>query len=427
MKRLFSTDLVSIFRTFMIIRLVWALLTLLSVFNRPKFLPFPWAQVVGVAECLLVLVYLFMPGLEKRLGRWYLPLGLVAATLGPSLENLIFLWPLPLAVATAHSVDPAFLDELRRMILLAAQVELIFILFVPLILTSWQYSYRIVIYFCLFLAALDVIIAALIGSAFNNQMFAFWAATLFRTLLFLFIGYVINRLVSGQKEQTERLAQANRHLTNYAATLEQLATSRERNRLAREIHDTLAHTLSGLAVNLEAVGSLWDVNPQQAHKILDQSLAVTRSGLVETRRAIQALRASPLEDLGLRLALENLAQSAAARYGLKLDLHLAMDLMDLDPEMEHCIYRIAEEGLRNVGEHAHASRIRMSMEHSDDNLIFQLSDDGRGFNLPSGLQDEKFGIQGMQERAESIGAELMISSQSGQGAQLKLVVKERGI
>src|SRR5947208_742021 len=115
------------------------------------------------------------------------------------------------------------------------------------------------------------------------------------------VGLVLAWLIDRQREQRAALAEANRKLAQYAAATEQLATSQERNRLARELHDTLAHSLSGVTVQLEAVQALWELNPMEARRMLDQALQHTRGGLNEARRALQALRASPLEDLGLAL------------------------------------------------------------------------------------------------------------------------------
>ena len=110
------------------------------------------------------------------------------------------------------------------------------------------------------------------------------------------------------REQGELLRQANAQLTHYASTLENLTVSRERNRMARELHDTLAHTLTGLSVTLETVKAYWDVDEDKARGLLDKSLETTRTGVEETRRALKSLRASPLEDMGLTLAIQKMAE-----------------------------------------------------------------------------------------------------------------------
>lgn len=122
--------------------------------------------------------------------------------------------------------------------------------------------------------------------------------------------------------QQRTLETANRRLVELAASLEKLTISRERNRMARELHDTLAHTLSGLTVHLEAVKAYLDVEPHTAKALLDESLTHTRRGLNETRRALAALRATPLDDLGLVLALRHLVDSATERTDLQPTLEL---------------------------------------------------------------------------------------------------------
>ena len=123
-------------------------------------------------------------------------------------------------------------------------------------------------------------------------------------------------------EAYQRQAAANARLQQYAATLEELATSRERNRLARELHDTLAHSLSAVTVQLEAVRSLWARHPDKALRILEQADETARTGLAEARRALQALRASPLEDLGLPLPSGNLRRPRLPATGAQLDLRV---------------------------------------------------------------------------------------------------------
>jgi signal transduction histidine kinase len=237
------------------------------------------------------------------------------------------------------------------------------------------------------------------------------------------IGYAVARLADEQRKQNSRLEEANRQLASYASTLEQLTISRERNRLARELHDTLAHTLSGLAVQLEAVEALWDAEPEKSHHILQDSLSQTRSGLKEARRAIQALRAAPLEDLGLRLALEALAQSEADRRGLALDLQLPDRLPELRPEVEHGIYRITEEALRNAAQHAQASKLAVRVSEKNGRLELLIQDNGRGFDPAQPPPADRFGLRGMQERAAAIGGQIKLTSQPGAGTSIILWVE----
>jgi signal transduction histidine kinase len=240
----------------------------------------------------------------------------------------------------------------------------------------------------------------------------------------LLIGYMITRIMTTQRQQRPSLAEANTKLARYAATLEQLATTRERNRLARELHGTLAHTLSAVAVEQEAVSALWDADPAQARAMLEQSLSATRIGLAETRRALQALRSSPLEDFGLALAIRQEAESVAARANLALDLHIPERLDNLPPDVEQCIYRVAQEALANVAHHAQARRVKLNLLREDGRLVLSVSDDGCGFDPDTVDTEYHLGIRGMRERAKMVGGILSIDSEPGQGVTVRLIVEE---
>ena len=221
-------------------------------------------------------------------------------------------------------------------------------------------------------------------------------------------------------------------MQQYATTLEELSISRERNRLARELHDTLAHSLSALTVQLEAVSALWNTHPERARRLLDQASETARTGLAESRRALQALRASPLQDLGLILAVRELAEAAAKRSGAQLELSLP-DRLDRCPSpiVEQGVYRIAQETLENVIRHAGARTIRVSLEQTSTEMTLAIADDGQGVNLDAleiagADADDRFGIRGMKERSALIGGRLEISSQAGQGTTVRLTAPIEG-
>jgi signal transduction histidine kinase len=291
---------------------------------------------------------------------------------------------------------------------------------VPLILTAWQYSFGWVLLFGLSTSLFEFV---LISSAAGVSLLELrWSTVSLvgRSLLTIFVGYIASNLIEQQRMQRSELAEANRQLVRYAASMEQLAISQERNRLARELHDTLAHALSGLAVQLDAISAIWDEMPPRARAMLEHSLSITRIGLDETRRALQDLRATPLEDMGLVLAVRELAEGAAARSALRLELALAEQIGPVSPEVEQCYYRVAQEALENVTQHASATQVSVSLQQGDGRLVLEVVDDGVGFSRESAPADVQFGIRGMEERAELIGAELEIESQAERGTRLRL-------
>jgi len=224
------------------------------------------------------------------------------------------------------------------------------------------------------------------------------------------------------RKQQRSLEEANARLTHYASTLEKLATSRERNRLARELHDTLAHTLSGLSVQLEAVDAYWTVDPKTARSLLDQSLSVAHTGLEETRRALKALRASPLDDLGLGLALTAMIKETTANSNLILDLSIINEMSILAPDIEQCIYRVAQEAVTNAVKHANARNLTVRLESKDGKTVLMVQDDGVGFDTDKKIESAGYGLIGMQERAQFAGADLTIKSSRKSGTIIMLTV-----
>ena len=357
---------------------------------------------------LALLALLVMPQVPRRLGRWFVPLTLLLG-LVPMLIGFYW-WP---------SENPL-------------QTPFVIFFFVMLVLIAWQYSFGYVLAYVLGLTLYQVWLTSLPTDVPLSAGLG-WLAL--QGAMMLLVGYVIVQLVSIQREQRAALAQAYQHqaavnvrLQHYAAALEELTISRERNRLARELHDTLAHSLSAVAVELEAVRSLWHRDPEAAQSMLDKADETTRRGLTEARRALRALRASPLRDLGLVLALRELAEEAAERAGAALDLHVLDQIAgSLSPPVEQGVYRIAQETLDNVVRHAQARVIVFRLEQTLDSLELTVEDDGLGIDAAAIQASEadgqdRLGIHGMKERAALIGGHLEIRSRAGQGTRVHLTV-----
>jgi signal transduction histidine kinase len=185
------------------------------------------------------------------------------------------------------------------------------ILFMALVITAWAYPWPYVVAFALGIALLEIGFVLVFPPQQPSASHAVIFIAVVRTVSFLVVGYFISRLMRQLQAQQDALAQANARLAHYASTLENLTISRERNRMSRELHDTVVHTLSGLAVQLETTRAYLDVDPETARGLLDRALSATRTGLQETRRALKALRATPLEDLGLVQSGENWTWTSA--------------------------------------------------------------------------------------------------------------------
>ena len=183
--------------------------------------------------------------------------------------------------------------------------------------------------------------------------------------------------------------------------------------------------LTLLSVNVDSeTDDAVDVDPAAAQQMLDRSLAATRSGLQETRRALKSLRASPLDDLGLGLALRKLAEENSARVNLQLDLSLPERLPALSPDVEQCIYRVAQEAVANAAHHAnaHTLTVRVSVDGPAVSLV--VRDDGLGFDVRQGEASGHFGLPGMRERAQLAGGQLAIDSRPGRGTTIRLTIED---
>jgi signal transduction histidine kinase len=404
--------ILTIFRLFLAFQLMLILLNLHIHSNRGLIpggaLP---ASVAAMSAMGALFVYLSLGRLALAMGRLYLPVAILFAATFSILLDTLFL-------STSLSAHPGGSAENAW--------QMFLYLFVPLVFVSWQYGFGQVVVYCLFTAVLDYFLARWVDPGFNTRQETHIRLLLMRSFSFMLAGYVISRIMGQLRLERKALQEANSRLSHYAGTLEELTVSRERNRMARELHDTVAHTLSGLAVHLEAVSALWTVDPGQARSMIERSLGATRSGLGETRRAIKALRASPLEDLGLVKALEDLAKETARRAGLRLELELPPDIEGLPHEAGHCFYRIGQEAMENTVRHSNARALAVRLSGGSANLSMEIRDDGKGFD-PGTVDDEKcFGLRGMRERAELIHASLRIESGLGKGTVLSLSWQQGG-
>ena len=318
-------------------------------------------------------------------------------------------------------------------------LRLLPVLLLAVVLTAWYYHWPQVVGYCLATGALCLSLRLdplLLGGAIGGNrggrggpvpvdpLVAGLIITSVQTLCLLIAGYFVGVLIQLLHSQQAALAEANRQLRQHAGTLESLTISRERNRVARELHDTLAHTLSGLSVQLEAVKAYWEIDPTRAQGVLDKAQNSARRGLHETRHALTALRATPLEDLGLGLALRQLVETAAARANLTLALTLPDPLPPLRPDVEQCLYRVAQEAVANVIYHADARHLTVALSVAAAMILLVISDDGMGFAPAVPVAPGHFGLAGMRERARLVGGRLTISSGTGTGTTVRLEISE---
>lgn len=203
----------------------------------------------------------------------------------------------------------------------------------------------------------------------------------------------------------------------------QMGALEERNRLAREIHDTLAQGLAAITLRLESVDALLDAraDPERMRAAIDQALALTRANLDEARRSVLDLRAAPLEGQSLIKALQTLTEAVHLRQGGRVTFETTGAARPLPTRIEIGVYRIAQEALTNVTRHAHATRAHLELTMTPETLRCVVDDNGRGFD-PASIPADRYGVRGMSERARLLGGELQVASAPSEGTRVEVII-----
>ena len=217
------------------------------------------------------------------------------------------------------------------------------------------------------------------------------------------------------------LAIANNVLKGQA---QESAVAAERNRLARDLHDAVTQTLFSTSLIAEVLPKIWKKDPDLAQKQLDELRQLTRGALGEMRTLLMELRPSAFRDADPAELFKHLTNAFSGRTGVPVDFEIdSLPGCNLPVEVKNVFYRIAQEGLNNIFKHADASRVWFRFSCSDVGVVLTISDDGQGFSredVPAG----HLGLEIMTERAESIGAELTLVSNPGEGTTLRLNWKQ---
>jgi two-component system NarL family sensor kinase len=203
-----------------------------------------------------------------------------------------------------------------------------------------------------------------------------------------------------------------------------LAVAEERNRLAREIHDTIAQGLVGIILHLEAVDAYLP-DDARLRRHVSRALALSRLNLDEARRSVRNLRASALDQRTLVDALRLLVAEHRQDAGCEVVVTLPADLPRLAPAVEAALYRIAQESLTNCRKHARAATVWLELALDGGSLRLSIADDGVGFDIDTWRRiggSGTFGLHGMDERVRQLGGELLLEPRLGGGTRLTVVI-----
>jgi len=229
-------------------------------------------------------------------------------------------------------------------------------------------------------------------------------------ILFLMI-YIANEVQENERMTQELIMvhQVNHELENYAAVSEKIAEDKERKRLAREIHDTLGHALTGIAAGVDACIAMIDINPEATKKQLMVISKVVRQGIVDVRNSLNKLRPGALEQHGFKWAIENMIEEFTSVSDLTISLDYRLDKVDFENTKEDILFRVIQESVTNAVRHGDATHIDISLYIEDNSLYLKIQDNGQGCEeIHYG-----FGLKQMKERLGMINGKVAYDGHHG--------------
>ncbi len=219
----------------------------------------------------------------------------------------------------------------------------------------------------------------------------------------------VNLLYEEIRKTNADLENANNQLQEYAKITERMGETRERNRLAREIHDTLGHTLTGISVGIDACIATAEIAPGETKAHLERISDVARNGLLDIRRSVNELKPDALERLSLESAITKMITDMKSITDMQIFFDCRIRKLKFDEDEESAIYRVIQESLTNAMRHGRASRVRIVMERQDDTIVLTINDNGIGCSeIKNG-----FGTKHIMERIGMLNGTVEFQSDNG--------------
>lgn len=242
-----------------------------------------------------------------------------------------------------------------------------------------------------------------------------WMHQVAEVLMFGLGLFFVSQLVSvllAERRTQEQLSLAHQQLRDYAMQIEELAAVQERNRIAREIHDSLGHALTTLNVQLQTASKLWQRDPLEAKPFLDQAQRLGKVAMQEVRQSVNALRADAVAEAPLEQSIATLVQEFSQSTGIQVTMNLRLQTVP-PAQMVKTIYRVVQESLTNICKHAEATTVEIDLQQTIDRLYLSIRDDGCGFQPQ--VQPGRYGLHGMEERVQSLQGSFRIETAPGAG------------
>lgn len=270
------------------------------------------------------------------------------------------------------------------------------------------------------------ILLAYVGAvyAFSEDLQAVWEGLpiFFAGLVFIVVFTQMALNEEASRREVERLVkeltQANQQLRDYAAQIEDLAITKERNRLAREIHDGLGHYLTSIHMQIKAADALVKTDPAKSSEHLQKAISLTQEALVDVRQSVGTLRSQPNQDVPLEKVIPQLFENAKS-FGISPRLEIIGTTRELSATTYWTLYRAVQEGISNACKHSKARNLSICLDYSSpDWVVLVVEDDGIG----AGDLKEGFGLMGLRERVQIVGGEFELLENSIEGFGFKIKV-----
>lgn len=221
----------------------------------------------------------------------------------------------------------------------------------------------------------------------------------------------------GEVEKLVReLEEANQHLREYALQIEELAVTKERNRMAREIHDGLGHYLTTIYMQIQAARAVMKIDTGKAQEALSTAQTLTQDALVDVRQSVSALRDMPGDTISMQEEIEKMLKRSE-NMGLSANMKINGSPRPLSPQVLFTMYRTIQEGINNTCKHAHAAHLSVVIDYTrKDQVKMTIQDDGIGADQTDG----GFGLVGMRERISMLDGNVKIDTKPGNGFRLEI-------
>lgn len=258
-----------------------------------------------------------------------------------------------------------------------------------------------------------------------TQLQRFWMHQLAEILMFalgLFLVLQLANALLAERRAQVQLTAAHEQLRQYALQVEELAAVQERNRIARDIHDSLGHALTAMNVQMQTTAKLWPVDPIQAQSFFKQAQRLGEIAMKEVRQSVSTLRADKRQKPSLSEALDSLIEDFRQATGVTPSTNISLGTVPLQvaSQVANVVYRTMQEALTNICKYAQATEVQVQVSTTPDQIHLAIADNGKGFSLDN--KPKGFGLQGMQERVAALKGCLQIETEPGRGCRITVEI-----